>query len=109
MIQAFFGVRLGCGQSGHGCKRTGKQPGRPMWLKVCSWDAGTAWTLTDLLGRPMGRITGTRGPGFTIHPAERAQHVMGGMPLGPYECLDDALRAVEKRTHGVCHFTPDQT
>jgi hypothetical protein len=34
---------------------------------------------------------------------------MGEMPLGPFVSLDDALRAVEARTHGVCRRAPDQT
>ena len=68
-----------------------------------------AWTLADLLGRPMGHIVEARGPGFTIYPAEPAHHVMGQMPLGPFASLDDALRAVEKRTHGVCHYASDRS
>ena len=68
-----------------------------------------AWSLADLLGRPMGRIMEARGPGFTIYPAEQAHHIMGEMPLGPFVSLDDALRAVEARTHGVCRRAPDQT
>ncbi len=67
------------------------------------------WTLADLLGRPVGRIIEARGPGFTIYPAERAHHVMGEIPFGPFASLDDALRAVEKRTHGLCRCAPDQT
>ena len=68
-----------------------------------------AWTLADLLGRPIGRIVEARGPGFTIFPAERAHYVMGEIPFGPFASLADALRAVEKRTHGVCRCAPDQT
>jgi hypothetical protein len=68
-----------------------------------------AWTLRDLLGRPMGHIMQARGPGFTVYPVERAHHILGEMPLGPYASLDDALRAIEKRTHGVCRRAPDQT
>jgi len=40
-------------------------------------DCRNDWTLADLLGRPMGRIVKARGPGFTIHPAKRAQRIMG--------------------------------
>ena len=50
-----------------------------------------AWTLTDLLGRPMGRIMEGRGPGFIVYPAKRAHHVLGQMPLGPFASLDDAF------------------
>ena len=75
-----------------------------VWLALMA-----AWTLADLLGRPMGHIMEARGPGFTIFPAERAHHVMGEIPFGPFASLDDALRAVEKRTHGLCRCAPDQT
>ena len=68
-----------------------------------------AWTLADLLGRPMGHIMEARGPGFTIFPAERVHHVLGKMPVGPFASLNDTLRAVEKRTHGLCRCAPDQT
>jgi hypothetical protein len=67
------------------------------------------WNLTDLLGRPMGRITQARGPGFIIEPAERASRIMGRVPLGPHASLEDALRAIEKQTQGACHCAPDQT
>ena len=71
-------------------------------------DDPRAWNLTDLLGRPMGRIMQARGPGFMIEPAERAYRIMGGVPLGPYTSLEEALTAIEKHLHGVCHLTPDQ-
>ena len=45
-------------------------------------DCRNAWTLTDLLGRPMGRITDARGPGFIIDPDERAPYIMASVPLG---------------------------
>ena len=68
-----------------------------------------AWTLADLLGRPVGRITEARGPGFTIYPAEQANDIMGRMPIGPFACLDDALSAVETRTNGACRRAPEPT
>src|SRR5689334_7964953 len=43
-----------------------------------------AWTLTDLLGRPMGRITEDRGGGFTIDAHERAPRAMAELVEGPY-------------------------
>ncbi len=71
-------------------------------------DEGKTWALTDLLGRPMGRITGMRGPGFIIEPDERAPDTMDNVPLGPFASFENALRAIEKHLHGVCHLTPDQ-
>jgi hypothetical protein len=71
-------------------------------------DCRNAWTLADLLGRPMGRITHARGPGFIIDPDERALYVMANVPLGPFASFEDALRAIEKHLRGVCHLTPDQ-
>jgi hypothetical protein len=55
----------------------------------------------------LGRIIGTRGPGFIIEPDERAPAIMDKVPLGPFASLDDALRAIEKHLHGFCHLTPD--
>jgi hypothetical protein len=72
-------------------------------------DCRNAWTPADLLGRPMGRITHARGPGFIIDPDERALYVMANVPLGPFASFEDALRAIEKHLRGVCHLTPDQT
>ena len=71
-------------------------------------DGRRAWTLTDLLGRPLGRITQARGPGFIIEPHERAYVLMAKVPSGPFASLEDALRALEKHLHGACHLTPDQ-
>ena len=67
-----------------------------------------AWTLTDLLGRPLGRIAQARGPGFIIEPHERAYVLMAKVPSGPFASLEDALRAIEKHLHGACHLSPDQ-
>jgi hypothetical protein len=32
---------------------------------------------------------------------------MDNVPLGPFSSFEDALRAIEKHLHGVCHLTPD--
>ena len=66
----------------------------------------TAWTLTDLLGRPMGRITGA-GHRFVIEPDDRVRSSMAGLKWGPYASLDAALTAIEKHTHGACRRTPE--
>ena len=63
-------------------------------------DCRNAWTLTDLLGRPVGRITHARGPGFIIEPDERARYIMATVPLGPFGSFEDALKAIEKHLHG---------
>ena len=60
-----------------------------------------AWNLTDLLGRPMGRIAETSAF-FTIHPGGHALETMVGIQHGPFASLDDALAAIEKHTRGVC-------
>ena len=71
-------------------------------------DDRRAWNLTDLLGRPMGRIIGTRGPGLILEPDERAPNIMNKVPLGPFASLEEALSIIEKHLHGVCHCAPDQ-
>jgi len=32
---------------------------------------------------------------------------MAKVPSGPFVSFEDALRAIEKHLHGVCHLTPD--
>ncbi len=73
-------------------------------------DGGRAWTLTDLLGRPMGRITEASARHFTIHPGGYALETMAGIEPGPFASLDAALAAIEKHTRGVCRrsSTEDQ-
>ena len=61
-----------------------------------------AWNLTDLLGRPVGRITGA-GHRFVIEPDDRVRASLIGLKWGPYASLDEALTAIEKHTHGACH------
>ena len=67
-------------------------------------DAWNAWTLTDLLGRPMGRITEYLGPRFIIEPSERMRSVMKKVAPGPHPSLDAALAEIEKHTRGVCRL-----
>ena len=69
---------------------------------------GRAWTLTDLLGRPMGRITEASAQQFTIHPDGHARETMAGIEPGPFASLDAALAAIEKHTRGVCRHHPGE-
>jgi hypothetical protein len=69
---------------------------------------GKAWSLTDLLGRPMGRITEAFAKQFTIHPDGYARETMAGIEHGSFASLDAALAAIEKHTHGVCRRNPGQ-
>ena len=66
-----------------------------MDITVTPTDDGTAWTLTDLLGRPMGRITEAPTHQFTIHPEGHALETMVGIEHGPFASLDAALAAIE--------------
>jgi hypothetical protein len=70
-------------------------------------DDRLAWDLTDLLGRPVGRITGA-GHRFVIEPGERAQSSMAGLKAGPYASLDEALTAIETHTRGACRCAPEE-
>jgi hypothetical protein len=67
-----------------------------------------AWSLTDLLGRPMGQIAETSAMQFTIHPDGHALETMIGTQHGPFASLDDALAAIEKHTRGVCRRNPGE-
>ena len=73
---------------------------------VTPTDDGRAWNLTDLLGRPMGRITEAPAQQFTIRPEGHALEIMAGMEQGPFASLDAALAAIEKHTRGVCRHHP---
>jgi hypothetical protein len=67
-----------------------------------------AWSLTDLLGRPMGQIAETSAMQFTIHPDGHALETMIGTQHAPFASLDDALAAIEKHTRGVCRRNPGE-
>jgi hypothetical protein len=69
---------------------------------------GKAWNLTDLLGRPMGRITEASDKHFIIHPDGYARETMAGIEHGPFASLDAALAAIEKHTRGVCRHHPGE-
>ena len=67
-----------------------------------------AWNLTDLLGRPMGRIEEASAQQFTVHPAGHAVETMAGIERGPFPSLDAALAAIEKHTRGICRRNPGE-
>ena len=67
-----------------------------------------AWDLTDLLGRPVGRVAEEPGKRFFIRPDRRAHESMSRANLGPHESLNDAFAAVEKWMHGVCRFAGER-
>ena len=68
-----------------------------------------AWTLTDLLGRPLGRIAEAPGGQVFIDPNERGHSLMPQANLGPHASLEEALTEIEKHTHGVCHCARKET
>jgi hypothetical protein len=84
------------------------EPEARLDISVTSTDDGKAWTLTDLLGRPMGRITEAPAQQFTIHPEGHARETMAGIAQGPFASLDAALAAIEKHTRGVCRHHPGE-
>ena len=71
-------------------------------------DDGTAWDLTDLLGRPVGRITKHPSHQFIIELNDRMRPVMTKVTPGPHPSLDAALAEIEKSTHGVCRLAPKE-
>lgn len=75
---------------------------------VTPTDDSRAWNLTDLLGRPMGRITEAPAQQFTINPAGHALETMAGIEHGPFASLDAALVAIERHTRGVCRHHPGE-
>lgn len=65
-----------------------------------------AWLMTDLLGRPMGRVAEEPAGEFRIHPAGQALQTMESMKRGPFKSLDDALAEIERFTRGTCRRVP---
>ena len=68
-------------------------------------DDGQTWTLTDLLGRPVGRIQGA-GQRFVVQSDERVRPMMAGVRWGPYASLDEALTEIENRSPFICRRAP---
>jgi hypothetical protein len=85
-----------------------REPEARLDITVTSTDDGRAWTLTDLLGRPMGRITEASAKQFIIHPEGHALETMAGIEHGPFASLDAALAAIEKHTRGICRHHPGE-
>jgi hypothetical protein len=75
---------------------------------VTPTDDGRTWSLTDLLGRPMGQIKEASAKQFTIHPEGHALETMAGLEHEPFASLDAALAAIEKHTRGVCRRNPGE-
>jgi hypothetical protein len=65
------------------------------------------WDLTDLLGRPMGRIRKHPGPRFIIEPNDRLRSFMINVDLGPHASLEEALAVIERHSNLVCRRTPE--
>jgi hypothetical protein len=69
---------------------------------------GTAWNLTDLLGRSMGQIVEEEARRFFIDPAGMALETMRGIKPGPHPSLEAALREIETHTRGTCRRAPEE-
>lgn len=68
---------------------------------------GTAWLLTDLLGRAMGYVEDRAEGEFMIYPAGQAIETMQSMRRGPFGSLDAALAEIERFTRGTCRRVVD--
>lgn len=70
---------------------------------------GTAWLLTDLLGRTMGYIEDRAEGEFMIYPAGQAIETMQAMRRGPFGSLDAALAEIERFTRGTCRRVSEES
>jgi hypothetical protein len=78
-----------------------------MDITVRRTEAGSTWSLEDLLGRAMGTIVELPPAIFTIHPEGNAAETMRSLSPGPYASLDAALAEIETHTRGVCRMDED--
>ena len=62
------------------------------------------WVLTDLLGRPAGRIEQQRPGMFRILPSDRTAAVLRAATAQSFETLDQALTAIEACAGGACRL-----
>lgn len=67
-----------------------------------------AWILTDLLGRPMGRVREEPGGSFRVVAAGLARETLKTMKLGPFHSLDAALAEIERFTRSRCRRVPQK-
>jgi hypothetical protein len=76
--------------------------GRDVDVVVAEIADENSWSLTDLLGRDMGRIILTRPGRFMIRPSGNAMQSLAAVASKPYASLDIALAAIEEHTRGMC-------
>ena len=76
-----------------------------MDILVSTADDGKSWALTDLLGRPLGRIEQNSPTEFVLHPEGKAVETMAVLNLKAFVSLDEALAGIETHTRGVCRRT----
>ena len=74
---------------------------KPSWFR-------NVWTLTDLLGCPMGYVIEDTSRQFFIEPCERMHFIMKKVALGPHPSLDAALTEIEKHSPLVCRRASGQ-
>ena len=77
-----------------------------MDVNVNAMSDGKSWSLTDLLGRDMGRVAQTQPGVFRIQPEGKAIATFAAIVSRSYRSLDDALAAIEEHTRGVCRRGP---
>ncbi|WP_332685640.1 hypothetical protein [Bosea sp. (in: a-proteobacteria)] len=73
-----------------------------MDISVAPAPEEAAWILTDLLGRPMGRVREETAGAFRVVAAGLARETMKTMKPGPFHSLDAALAEIERFTRSQC-------
>jgi hypothetical protein len=62
--------------------------------------ADSEWVMTDLLGRPLGRIVELHNGQFVIEPGASLS-----LPTDrTHPTLEGALRSIERQTRNVCRY-----
>ena len=69
-------------------------------VNVKAMPDGKSWSLTDLLGRDMGRVAETQPGVFRIQPEGNAIATFAAILSRSFRSLDDALAAIEETYSG---------
>jgi hypothetical protein len=67
--------------------------------------AKDTWTLTDRLGRALGKVIEVKGAGFRIQPGNK---LLSGADPKTFDSLNLAMLEIERQAKGACQLAASQ-